>query len=70
MAIYNISISISHDVLSFSEYFRVFLTFHVVNRAFNSFALENTKLRLILYRLYDPALHTDEHIAEQIQVDK
>ena len=46
-----------------------FLTFHVVNRAFNSFALENTKLGLILYRLYDPALHTDEHIAEQIQVD-
>ena len=47
-----------------------FLTFHVVNRAFNSFALENTILGLILYRLYDPALHTDEDIAEQTQVDK
>ena len=47
-----------------------FLTFHVVNRAFNSFALENTILGLILCRLYDPALHTDEDIAEQIQVDK
>ena len=47
-----------------------FLTFHVVNRAFNTFALENTILGLILCRLYDPALHTDEDISEQIQVDK
>lgn len=49
---------------------RFFLIFHVVNRAFNTFALENTILGRILYRLYDPALHTDEDISEQIQVDK